>query len=203
MESDIYKTIAKPSEGFFKEKGSKFIALAVPISTEEEVKQQLLRIRKDHHGARHHCYAYVIGTSNSIFRSNDDGEPSGTAGKPILNQIYTFGLTNILVVVVRYFGGIKLGVSGLINAYKKASQQALSEAKIETKTINHVYGITFSHAKMNQVMRVLKEENLQPMNTKFELDCYLEIQCRKKITNKIESKFNELFEVRLSFIRTI
>ena len=136
LKQDEYLTIVKSSEGLYKEKGSKFIALAFPVKTEEELKAIQLRLRKEYHDARHHCYAYRIGTSNMVYRTNDDGEPSGTAGKPIYGQIQSFQLTNILVVVIRYFGGTKLGVPGLIRAYKTATQDVFQNADIKLKTIS-------------------------------------------------------------------
>lgn len=154
---DTYQTIAKPATGLYKEKGSKFIALAYPVESEEEVKKILSTLRKEYHDARHHCYAYVLGPKGEKWRENDDGEPSGTAGKPIHGQLIRYNLTDILVVVIRYFGGTKLGVSGLINAYKTATNDALSQTEIITKTVNKTFRIDFGYSVMNDIMRILKE----------------------------------------------
>lgn len=200
MESDSYKTITGRGEGLYKEKGSKFIAIAFHVESEDEVKQKLAEVRKEFFDARHHCYAYVIGADKSLFRANDDGEPSGSAGKPILNQIYSYELTNVLVVVVRYFGGVKLGVSGLVTAYKVASREALENAPSEIQTVDDYIGISFAYPLMNEVMRIMKDENLLQLNPKFELDCYFEIKCRKNSTKKIVEKFNNIFGVSIKFL---
>jgi uncharacterized YigZ family protein len=182
-----------PSDGLYKEKGSKFIALAFAVETEDNIKAILSDVKKKYFDARHHCYAWVLGTEQTLFRSNDDGEPSGSAGKPILNQIYSFGLTNTLIIVVRYFGGIKLGVSGLVNAYKTAAREALSSAMIEEKTINITFSLQFQYPLMNDVMRIMKEENLQQLNSKFEMDCYFETFCRKSEAEKVLEKFQNIY----------
>jgi uncharacterized YigZ family protein len=201
--SDTYFIISSPSEGMYKEKGSKFIAVAIPVFSEDEVKEQLLNIRKKYFDARHHCYAYVLGADKKNFRSNDDGEPSGSAGKPILNQIYSAELTNILVVVVRYFGGIKLGVSGLVNAYKTAAREALQVATIVECTVDDVYSIHFTYPLMNDVMRILKEEMLQPTLTRFEIECYLELRCRKTQVNRVVERFSQIYGVNVNFLYSI
>ena len=157
MFDDTYNIITNSGEGLYKDKGSKFIAQAFPVSSETEAKEGIEDIKKKFHDARHHCYAYMIGPDKSCFRSNDDGEPSGTAGKPILNQILSKDLTNICVVVVRYFGGTKLGVSGLINAYKSAAREALDQTTVEERTIDEIYSLEFEYPLMNEVMRILKE----------------------------------------------
>lgn len=190
---DTYKILKGPSEGLYKEKGSKFIALAFAVETEDNIKAILSDVKKKYFDARHHCYAWVLGTEQTLFRSNDDGEPSGSAGKPILNQIYSFGLTNTLIIVVRYFGGIKLGVSGLVNAYKTAAREALSSAMIEEKTINITFSLQFQYPLMNDVMRIMKEENLQQLNSKFEMDCYFETFCRKSEVEKVLEKFQNIY----------
>lgn len=190
---DTYKMLKDPSEGIFKEKGSKFIALAYAVETEENIKAILIDVKKKYFDARHHCYAWVLGTEQTVFRANDDGEPSGSAGKPILNQIYSFGLTNTLIIVVRYFGGIKLGVSGLVNAYKTAAREALSSAMIEEKTINIHFSLQFQYPLMNDVMRIMKEENLQQLNSRFEMDCYFETFCRKSEAEKVIEKFEKIY----------
>lgn len=154
-----YLTLEKPAEGLYKEKGSKFIALAFPVSDEQEIKKMLQEVRKKYHDARHHCYAYRLNPEGDHQRANDDQEPSGTAGKPILNQILSANLTNVLVVVVRYFGGTKLGVSGLINAYKTAARDMLEQASVIEQKVMLNYRITFPFGLINEVMRILKEEN--------------------------------------------
>jgi uncharacterized YigZ family protein len=200
MESDSYKTITDRGDGLYKEKGSKFIAIAFHVNSEEDVKQRLSEVRKEYFDARHHCYAYVLGANKSQFRANDDGEPSGSAGKPILNQIYSFELTNVLVVVVRYFGGIKLGVSGLVTAYKVAAREALTNAPSEIKTVDEYLGISFTYPLMNEVMRIMKEENLQQLNQKFELECYFEIKCRKNDIKKIVEKLEKIYGVNVKHL---
>lgn len=190
---DTYKILKGPSEGLYKEKGSKFIALAYAVETEDNIKAILSDVKKKYFDARHHCYAWILGTEQTLFRSNDDGEPSGSAGKPILNQIYSFGLTNTLIIVVRYFGGIKLGVSGLVNAYKTAAREALSNAMIEEKTIDINFSLQFQYPIMNDVMRIMKEENLQQLNSKFEMDCYFETFCRKSEAEKVLEKFQKIY----------
>jgi uncharacterized YigZ family protein len=203
MFDDTYIIITHSGEGLYKDKGSKFIAHAIPVNSEAEAKEAIEELKKKYHDARHHCYAYMIGPDKSCFRSNDDGEPSGTAGKPILNQILSKDLTNICVVVVRYFGGTKLGVSGLINAYKTAAREALDNATIQERTIDEVYSLEFEYPLMNEVMRILKEENLQQINPRFELSCYLEIKSRKSEAAKIVEKFNQLFGVRIKYLKTV
>ncbi|HZH72375.1 MAG TPA: YigZ family protein [Mariniphaga sp.] len=197
---DTYKTISTSSEGIFKDKGSKFLAYAFPVESEMEVKEILAQIKKDHHSARHHCYAWRIGSKNPSYRANDDGEPSSTAGKPILGQLLSYDLTNILVIVVRYFGGTLLGTSGLINAYRTATITALQNADIETRTIEELIKIQFSYPEMNAVMQVIKQENLNIINTVFELNCQVDITVRESEVNKIVEIFNSIPKVTL--IRT-
>ncbi|MBP5797588.1 MAG: YigZ family protein [Bacteroidales bacterium] len=203
MFDDTYKMLSAPGDGLYKEKGSKFIATAFTVTSEDEVKQALAEVKKKYYDARHHCYAYMIGPDKSCFRSSDDGEPSGTAGKPILNQILSKDVTNVCVIVVRYFGGIKLGVSGLINAYKTAAREALNNAVIVEKTVNEVYSLEFPYALMNDVMRVLKEEGLEQQNPRFEMDCYLEFSTRKNEAEKTVAKFKNIFGVTVSYIKTL
>jgi|ERR1017187_4649748 uncharacterized YigZ family protein len=160
MFDDTYQTIAVPAEGIFKDKGSKFIAYIFPVNSEAEIKEIIVKLKKEHHTARHHCYAYRLMPDKSVFRSNDDGEPSGTAGKPILGQIQSNDLTDVLIVVVRYFGGTLLGVSGLIKAYKSAALDAINNSKIIIKTINETIEITCTYEQLNNVMRIVKQENL-------------------------------------------
>lgn len=202
-DDDTYKMLSAPSEGLYKEKGSKFLAFAFTVYSEEEVKAALGEIKKKYYDARHHCYAFMIGPDRTCFRSSDDGEPSGTAGKPILNQILSKEVTNICIVVVRYFGGIKLGVPGLINAYKTAARDALDHAEIVEKTVNEVYSLQFGYPLMNEVMRVMKEAGLEQLNPRFEMDCYVEFSTRKNEAEKIVSKFKNIFGVTVSYIKTV
>jgi uncharacterized YigZ family protein len=195
---DTYKTITKPSkEVLFKDKNSKFFAYAFPVVNEDQVKEHIETLKKQHHAARHWCYAYQLGTDekNIQFRANDDGEPNNSAGMPIYGQIQSFEVTNILVVVVRYFGGVKLGVGGLISAYKTAAQMALEASKIVIKTINKHFEIHFDYKNMNKVMRVIKEQNLKIINQTLELDCKIEISVRLKNAKKVHDSFQSIFEI--------
>jgi uncharacterized YigZ family protein len=189
IQSDHYKTIEGTAQGIYKEKGSKFIALAFHSETEEEAKQQLSAVKKEYHDARHHCYAFRINPENEFFRSSDDGEPSGTAGKPILNQIFSEELFNVQVVVVRYFGGTKLGVSGLIRAYKTATRDALQHAKIITSAITRTIELEFEYPLMNQVMRVVKEDHVKVLKQDFNLNCKLVLQVERNQKKKLIEKF--------------
>lgn len=198
---DSYKTIAFASEEIlFKEKNSKFFGYAFPITSENEIKSLIYPLRKKHFSAVHFCYAFQIGTETFSYRANDDGEPSNSAGMPIYGQIQSLGLTNILIVVVRYFGGIKLGVGGLISAYKTAAQMALEASTIEVKTINIHYLITFDYKNMNKIMRVIKEKNLEIINQKMELNCEIEIATRKKEAQKVFETFSNMFEISIKNI---
>ncbi len=195
---DTYKTITQPSEEvLFKEKNSKFFGYAFSVQSEEEVKTILEQIKKQHYSARHWCYAYQIGTKTKTYRANDDGEPNNSAGMPIYGQIQSFDVTNILVVVVRYFGGVKLGVGGLVTAYKTAAQMALEQADIIEKTIDVYFLIHFDYKNMNKVMRVIKEKNIHIVNQKLELDCLIEISCRLTQKEEIFNAFDQLFEVSI------
>ncbi|MEC4005455.1 YigZ family protein [Flavobacterium sp. SUN052] len=196
--TDTYKTIASPSEEIlFKEKNSKFYGYAFPVTTEEEIKNHLDSLRKQHYGAVHFCYAFQIGTDKIQYRANDDGEPSNTAGAPIYGQIQSFGLTNVLVVVVRFFGGIKLGVGGLISAYRTSAQMALEASEIIEKTIDIHYIISFDYKNMNKVMRVIKEKNLNIISQNMNESCEIEIATRKKNAEQILDIFNNLFEIEI------
>jgi uncharacterized YigZ family protein len=198
MEKDTYKTITKPSEEvLFKDKNSKFFGYAFPVKTEEDVKQHIEDLKKQHHQARHWCYAYQLGTETIAYRANDDGEPNNSAGMPIYGQIQSFDVTNVLIVVVRYFGGVKLGVGGLINAYKTGAQMALEASKIVTRTINIKFLISFDYKNMNKVMRVIKEKNLKVINQKLELDCQITISVRKKEAQTIIEIFDTIYEVKI------
>ncbi|MBN8643518.1 MAG: YigZ family protein [Flavobacteriales bacterium] len=194
--TDTYKTIAFPSEEIlFKEKNSKFFGYAFPVTTEEEIKNHLENLRKQHHGAVHFCYAFQMGTDKIQFRANDDGEPSNSAGAPIYGQIQSFGLTNILVVVVRFFGGVKLGVGGLISAYRTSAQMALEVSEIIEKTIDLHYIISFDYKNMNKVMRVIKEKNLEMVSQQMNESCQIEIATRKKNAEMVFDIFNSMFEI--------
>ncbi len=175
---DAYRSIAAPSEGLFKDNGSRFIALAYPVETEEEVKAIVAGLRKQYHDARHHCYAYRLGYKGDVFRASDDGEPSGSAGRPILGQIDSAGLSDVLVVVVRYFGGIKLGIPGLIRAYKTSTADALSQADIIEKIAGKRFRLDFDYLSMNAVMKVLKDMDLQGSAQAFGERCSLEVRVR-------------------------
>jgi len=200
-EKDTYKTIAAASEEvLYKEKNSKFFGYAFPVTTEEEIKEILERLRKEHFSARHWCYAYQIGTEKIQYRANDDGEPNNSAGMPIYGQIQSFEVTNILVVVVRYFGGVKLGVGGLISAYKIAAQMALENSEIVERTIDKHFIISFGYANMNKVMRIIKEKNLQIISQKIEMDCEIEISIRKKNVQNLLDTFENLYEIKLTEI---
>lgn len=195
---DTYKTIATASEEIlFKEKNSKFFGYAFPVSTEVEIKNHLEILKKQHYGAVHNCYAFQIGTDSIQYRANDDGEPSNTAGTPIYGQIQSFGLTNVLVVVVRYFGGVKLGVGGLINAYRTAAQMALEASEIVEKTIDIKFSIHFDYKNMNKVMRVIKEKNIEINSQKMDLDCEIIVSTRKKNAEIVFDIFNSMFEINI------
>lgn len=203
IEKDTYKTIDRAIEPvLFKDKNSKFHGYAYPVFNEEEVKAKLELLKKEHHAARHWCYAYQLGTETISYRANDDGEPNNSAGMPIYGQIQSFDVTNILIVVVRYFGGVKLGVGGLINAYKTTAQLSLEACNILEKTINIDYLITFDYKNMNKVMRVIKERNLNITNQKLELDCQITISVRKKEANSVFETFDHLFEIDIKKINT-
>ncbi len=189
---DTYQTIEAPAEGMYKEKGSKFIAKAYPVKSDEQVKEILEQIKDDFHDARHHCYAYILGPTGNRWRANDDGEPSGTAGKPIHGQLLSFNLTNILVVVIRYFGGTKLGVSGLINAYKTATHDALSNARIITRTVDAIYKVTFGYAMMNEAMRLVKELNLQIVEQHFDNTCTVKLRVRRSLESEFLSRCSKI-----------
>ncbi|MBQ2508455.1 MAG: YigZ family protein [Bacteroidales bacterium] len=200
MFDDTYRTIAAPAEGIYKEKGSRFLAFAIPVVSEQEVKGHLERLRKEYFDARHHCYAYILGPYKDAYRANDDGEPSGTGGKPIHGQLLSLDLTNVLVVVVRYFGGIKLGVSGLINAYRTAARDALDHATIVERTIDRHYRVRFEYPLMNDVMRLLKEYDTPPRNQQFDMDCSLEFSIRQSLSIRIYDAFVQLRGVEIEEI---
>lgn len=193
---DTYKTIEGISESFFTEKRSKFIAIALPVRTIEEVKSYLEEYQKKYYDARHVCYAYMLGAERKNFRANDNGEPSGTAGRPILGQINSFELTDILVIVVRYFGGIKLGTSGLIVAYKTAAAQALEEAVVIEKTVDEDVHFIFEYPFMNDVMRIVKEEGPEILCQSYDMDCIMKLRIRKSSMPKLRSRLEKVETLR-------
>lgn len=195
MESDSFFTIKSESLGTYKDRGSKFIAKAYPVESEEQIKEILGLLRKEYYDARHHCYAYRFNAEKEQFRSNDDGEPSGSAGKPILNQLLSKELMNVLVVVIRYFGGTKLGVSGLINAYKTATNDALENTKIIKRFIYRQIEIRYEYPLMNSVMNLVKEEDVEVLEQKFDLNCVIKIQIKKNELEKIISKLEDIREL--------
>ena len=194
---DTYLTIATPSQGLYKEKMSKFLAFAEPCRTLDEVKGVIGRYKKEYFDARHVCWAYMLGADRTNFRSNDDGEPSGTAGKPILGQINSFNLTDLCVVVVRYFGGIKLGTSGLIDAYKIAAQEALAAAQIEERIIEEQLTVHFEYPMMGEAMRIVKEEGATVLVQDFQVDCRLTLSLRKAAMKKMKSRFENTFGIEI------
>ena len=200
---DTYLTIEKPSEGLFRDKGSKFIAYAYPFKDETMLKDIVANLKALHPKARHHCWAYRLTPDRSVFRLNDDGEPSGTAGRPILNTLLSKDLTNILVVVVRYFGGTLLGVPGLINAYKTATQEALEAAEVIEKTVNDIYRISFDYLQMNDVMRLVKEENLAILKQEFDNNCSMDVEVRKLMVNQVVQKLDKLEGVHYTYLHTL
>ncbi|WP_347375109.1 YigZ family protein [Aequorivita sp. Q41] len=198
MEKDTYKTILRPSEEtLFKEKGSKFFGYAFPVISEEEIKEHIETLKKQHHSARHWCYAWQLGKSYENYRANDDGEPSNSAGMPIYGQLQSFDVTNVLVVVVRYFGGTKLGVGGLIQAYKTSAQMALESCRIVKKTIDESFHIKFEYPEMNTVMRIIKDEAITVINQKMELACEFEISVRKKEAKRVFELFKNTYKVSI------
>jgi len=170
-----FTTISKQSEGLYKDRGSKFISFAFPVKDEMEIKELIENLRKKYHDARHHCYAWRLGLEPGSSRANDDGEPASSAGKPILNHIESAGLTNILIVVVRYFGGTLLGVGGLINAYRHAAEDALRNNKLVVKHLTRIYKLDFNYAEINQVMKIIKEYDIESYNQKFEISCSINV----------------------------
>jgi uncharacterized YigZ family protein len=198
IENDLYKTITKPAQGeLFKDKNSKFYGYAFPVTNEEQVKTYIENLKKEHYSARHWCYAYQIGTESIKYRANDDGEPNNSAGMPIYGQIQSFDVTNILIIVIRYYGGVKLGVGGLINAYRTGAQLALEAAEIIEKTINKEFQLKFEYKNMSKVMRLLKENQIEIINQTLELNCLLEISVRKSNSSKILELFNQFFGVEI------
>ncbi|MDG1917257.1 MAG: YigZ family protein [Flavobacteriales bacterium] len=200
---DSYQEVVASSEGLFKDKGSKFIAYAFHVKDEDEVKSRIAEIKKKEYAARHHCYAYILNPDKSAQRDSDDGEPSNTAGKPILGQILSNNLTNTLIIVVRYFGGVKLGVGGLINAYRNAAAAALENIVIEQRFVKEVFSVYFQYPEMNNVMRIVKDLNLNVIEQNFELECQLTFSIRKSQSEKMQSKFALNHKVKLAYQKTI
>lgn len=195
---DTYKTILKPSEEIlFKDRSSKFFGYAFPVTTEDDVKECIDALQKQHHTARHFCYAWQLGKEYDSYRANDDGEPSNSAGMPIYGQLQAFDVTNILIVVVRYFGGTKLGVGGLIQAYKTAAQMVLEKSKIITRTIDEVFIIKFEYPEMGIVMRIINDENLKIVEQKLELSCKITLSVRKKEAKRIFGIFENTYKVAI------
>ena len=197
---DTYKTISQSAEGLFKDKGSKFISYIFSVTSEDEIREIIQRIRKEHHAARHCCYAWRLGHEKLLFRANDDGEPSSTAGKPILGQIQSFDLTNILIVVVRYFGGTLLGVSGLINAYKQASIDAINHADIVVKLVEKKLLIEFDYVVMNEVMKIFKDEKLVQIDSKFDINCSITTMVRLSELDRIEEALKKVEGLSVDFV---
>ena len=200
---DTYHMPTNTSEGLYKEKGSKFIGYAFPVFSEEDVKERLEEVRKKEYAARHHCYAYTLHPDKSAWRANDDGEPANTAGKPILGQIQSKDLTNILIVVVRYFGGVKLGVGGLITAYRAAAADALENISIEKRFVKEIYEVAFQYPQMNEVMRLVKDQSLEIVNQDFQIDCKLIFAIRKSQADTVVAAFKKNHELTIKYQKTI
>ena len=199
---DTYKTIKTPSnEALFKDRGSKFYGYAFPVKNEDEIKVNIELLKKQHYNARHWCYAWQLGKEYENYRANDDGEPSNSAGMPIYGQLQSFDVTNILVVVVRYFGGTKLGVGGLIQAYKTGAKLALENSTIIEKTINEEFLLKFEYPEMNTVMRIVKDENISIINQKMELNCEFTISVRKKEAKKVFDLFDNTYKVTIKDLK--
>lgn len=196
MSEDTYKTINAPAEGIYTEKRSKFIAIALPVRTVDEVKSHLDAYQKKYYDARHVCYAYMLGAERKDFRANDNGEPSGTAGKPILGQINSNELTDILIIVVRYFGGIKLGTSGLIVAYKAAAAEAIAAAEVIEKTVDETVTFLFEYPFMNDVMRIVKEEEPELLEQSYDMDCRMVLRIRKSMMPKLKARLEKVETLR-------
>jgi len=196
---DTYLTIEAKSESVFRDRGSKFLGYAYPIISDQDIKNIIADLKKEHPKANHHCWAIRWSTDRSVFKLNDDGEPSGTAGRPILNTLLSKNITNVAVVVVRYFGGTLLGVPGLINAYKSATELALVEAKIIEKTVNDVYTIVFGYLQMNEVMRIVKDDNLQLLEQAFDNSCSIKVSVRKMQVEQVISKLQKLTSIKVKY----
>lgn len=196
MTEDTYRTISAAAEAIYTEKRSKFIAFAIPVCSVEEIKEHIDYYQKKYYDARHVCYAYMLGAERKDFRANDNGEPSGTAGKPILGQINSNVLTDILVVVVRYFGGIKLGTSGLITAYKAAAAEAIAAALVVEKTVNEEVTFFFEYPLMNDVMRIVKEEEPQILDQSYDMDCKMTLEIRQSMMSRLKARLEKVETLR-------
>ena len=196
---DTYRTIESPTEGIFRDRGSKFLGFAYPINSESELKENVALLKTQHPKANHHCWAMRLSIDRSVFRLNDDGEPSGTAGRPILNTLLSRDLTNIGVVVVRYFGGTLLGVPGLINAYKLATEEALNQSVVIEKTVNDIYTVEFEYLQMNHVMKIIKDDNLLILTQAFDNNCSIQLSIRKTQVNQTLGKLNKLNAVSVKY----
>ncbi|PST83039.1 YigZ family protein [Pedobacter yulinensis] len=201
--NDTYKTISAPAEGVFRDRGSKFIGYAFPIRTEAEAKEQIQQLRDAHTKARHFCTALRLTPDRSVFRINDDGEPAGTGGRPILNALLSADVTNVLIVVVRYFGGTLLGVPGLINAYRTAASEALAAALVEERTVNDIYRFEFDYLQMNPVMRLVKEENLHILEQVFDNQCSMDIEVRQTATNRLLSRVAQIDGLKVVYCYSV
>lgn len=197
---DTYRTISNPAEGIFRDKGSKFLAYAFPIDSEAQVKPILQSLGIEHPKARHYCWAYRLGMDTSNYRINDDGEPSGTAGRPILNTLLSAELTNVFVVVVRYFGGTLLGVPGLINAYKSATLEAIGNSTIIEKTVNETFKVSCDYLQLNNVMRIIKESNLEIKSQVFDLQCIFVVEVRKALAAAVRARFELIDQINIESI---
>jgi uncharacterized YigZ family protein len=200
---DSYKTIEAPAEGIFRDRGSKFIGYAYPIQSEEDIKSIVQNLKAEHPKARHHCWAVRLSSDRSVFRINDDGEPSGTAGRPILNTLLSHDLTQILIVVVRYFGGTLLGVPGLINAYKTAAAEAVLAANIIEKTINDRYQLVFGYLQLNEVIKLIKDKQLKIISQEMNNDCELVVEIRQADVNQLIGQFEKIPNLKLKYLQTL
>jgi len=201
--NDKYLTIKSHAEGFFKDKNSKFISHIYPVNSEEEIKDIRKSLRKTYHDARHHCFAWKLGIDNNNYRVNDDGEPNNSAGQPIFGQILSSNITNVLIVVIRYFGGTKLGIPGLINAYRTAAAYAIENSKIIEKFVSDIYSVEFKYEEMNHIMKLIKDYNRNIIEQNFDLTCEIKIEIRQSIVEKILSKLNSINDCNFTFIKTI
>jgi uncharacterized YigZ family protein len=200
---DTYREISATFQAIYKEKGSKFIAHAFPVKNEKDINNILTEIKKKYHDARHYCYSWILNPDKSAYRINDDGEPSGSAGRPIHRQLLSYNLTNTLLVVVRYFGGTKLGLSGLTNAYKTAARDVLKLSNIVEKKIKDTYLLDFTYDDLNTVMKILKDEDLNPFDQDFGVSCKLKFSVRKKESERIFQKFEQIHTIKIKYTETI
>ena len=199
---DLYKTISAPTEGYYKAKGSKFTGFAIPIFSEEEFKKHLARIKKEHPDSGHYCYGFRLGADNKLYRYSDDGEPSSTAGKPIFGQIQSYNLTNIMIVVTRYFGGTKLGVGGLITAYRAAAKEALDNAKIVNRTVDNIYQIKFGYKIMSEVMNFIKKNELEVISQVLEESGTIQFRIRQSEAENLIEQLENIDGLKIEFLRT-